>query len=135
MKKAEKIILFDGVCNLCNGFVHFVIKREKSDVFKFAALQSDQAIELLAQYDLISTDMKSVILIDTGRNKAFTESSAVLHIFGNLKGLFPLLQLFFIIPKFIRDFVYQQIAVNRYRWFGKRNSCMLPTPELKKKFL
>lgn len=135
MKKAEKIILFDGVCNLCNGFVHFVIKREKSDVFKFAALQSDQAIELLAQYDLISTDMKSVILIDTGRNKAFTESSAVLHIFGNLKGLFPLLQLFFIIPKFIRDFVYQQIAVNRYRWFGKRNSCMIPTPELKKKFL
>jgi len=135
VKKAEKIILFDGVCNLCNGFVHFVIKREKSDIFKFAALQSDQAIELLAQYDLISTDMKSVILIDTGRNKAFTESSAVLHIFGNLKGLFPLLQLFFIIPKFIRDFVYQQIAVNRYRWFGKRNSCMLPTPELKKKFL
>lgn len=135
MKKAEKIILFDGVCNLCNGFVHFVIKREKSDIFKFAALQSDQAIELLAQYDLISTDMKSVILIDTGRNKAFTESSAVLHIFGNLKGLFPLLQLFFIIPKFIRDFVYQQIAVNRYRWFGKRNSCMIPTPELKKKFL
>lgn len=135
MKKAEKIILFDGVCNLCNGFVHFVIKREKSDIFKFAALQSDQAIELLAQYDLISTDMKSVILIDTGRNKAFTESSAVLHIFGNLKGLFPLLQLFFIIPKFIRDFVYQQIAVNRYRWFGKQNSCMIPTPELKKKFL
>ena len=129
MTDNSKIILFDGVCNLCNGAVNFVIKRDKKNVFKFATLQSDHAEEF--GFDL--TKMDSIILIDGDKN--YSKSSAALHIARHLSGAYPLLYAFMILPKFIRDWVYDYIAKNRYKWFGKKESCMIPTPELQDKFL
>lgn len=129
----NKIILFDGVCNLCNGAVTFVIKRDKKDYFKFATLQSEIADKLLAAYPVENKKMDSIVLIDDG-NK-YTKSSAALRIAKYLSGGYPLLYVFMIIPKFIRDWVYSIIAKNRYTWFGKKEACMIPTPALKKKFL
>lgn len=129
------IILFDGVCNLCNGFVQFVIKRDKKARFQFASLQSPVAEKLLESYHLSNKTMESVILIHKNKNKIWTESSAVLNILRNLNGLYPFLYGFIIIPKGIRDFFYRQISKNRYKWFGKRDACMIPSPEIKKRFL
>lgn len=129
------IILFDGVCNLCNGFVQFVIKRDKKARFQFASLQSPVAEKLLKSYHLSNKTMESVILIHKNKNKIWTESSAVLNILRNLNGLYPFLYGFIIIPKGIRDFFYRQISKNRYKWFGKRDACMIPSPEIKKRFL
>lgn len=129
------IILFDGVCNLCNGFVQFVIKRDKKARFQFASLQSPVAEKLLKSYHLSNKTMESVILIHKNKNKVWTESSAVLNILRNLNGLYPFLYGFIIIPKGIRDFFYRQISKNRYKWFGKRDACMIPPPEIKKRFL
>lgn len=129
MTDNSKIILFDGVCNLCNGAVNFVIKRDKKNVFKFATLQSEHAEEF--GFDL--TKMDSIILIDGDKN--YSKSSAALHIARHLSGAYPLLYAFMILPKFIRDWVYDYIAKNRYKWFGKKESCMIPTPELQDKFL
>jgi|SRR5690625_4098765 len=129
------IILFDGVCNLCNGFVQFVIKRDKKARFQFASLQSPVAERLLESYQLSTKSMESVILIHKNKNKVWTESSAVLRIHRKLSGLYPFLYVFIIIPKGIRDFFYRQISKNRYKWFGKREECMIPSPEIKKRFL
>lgn len=129
------IILFDGVCNLCNGFVQFVIKRDKKARFQFASLQSPVVEKLLESYHLSNKTMESVILIHKNKNKVWTESSAVLNILRNLNGLYPFLYGFIIIPKGIRDFFYRQISKNRYKWFGKRDACMIPSPEIKKRFL
>lgn len=132
-EKNNKIILFDGVCNLCNGAITFIIKREKKNQFKFATLQSEVAEKLLASYPSENKILDSMVLIDDG--KKFTKSSAALRIARYLSGAYPLLYGFMIIPKFIRDWVYSIVAKNRYKWFGKKDECMIPTPELKKKFL
>lgn len=129
MKGNQKIILFDGVCNLCNDAVNFVIKRDKKNLFKFATLQSEHAQD----FGMDPTKMDSIILVDG--EKQYSKSSAALHIAKHLSGGYPLLYAFMILPRFIRDWVYDYIAKNRYKWFGKKESCMIPTPELQEKFL
>jgi len=128
----KSIILFDGVCNLCNGFVQFVLKHEKDNHFHFAALQSEFAQALLNQYHL-DQDLKTVIYISN--NKAYTRSNAALHIAKGLKAPFNWAQLFLVIPSFIRNRIYDWIAKNRYLWFGKQEHCMVPTPDLRSRFL
>ncbi len=129
----HKIILFDGVCNLCNSSVIFAIKRDKNDVFRFAALQSEIGEQLTSKYNIDTSKTDSIILIDG--EKYYEKSSAALHIAKYLSGGWPLLYSFIILPKFIRDSVYNFIAKNRYKWYGKKESCMIPTPELQAKFL
>ncbi|KJJ38079.1 thiol-disulfide oxidoreductase DCC family protein [Aequorivita vladivostokensis] len=131
--KDHKIILFDGVCNLCNGAVTFIIKRDKKDVFKFAALQSEIGRELTSKFNIDTSKVDSIILIDG--EKHYEKSSAALRIAKYLSGAYPLLFGFMVVPKFIRNAVYDYIAKNRYKWFGKKESCMIPTAELKSKFL
>ncbi|MCB0608931.1 MAG: thiol-disulfide oxidoreductase DCC family protein [Lewinellaceae bacterium] len=127
------ILLFDGVCNLCNGFVQFVIKRDKKAVFRFAALQSDLGKELSATAGLPAHSMDTVVLYEN--NRFYTHSDVGLRVARRLNGLWPLAYALVIIPKFIRDGIYNWVAKNRYRWFGKRESCMVPTPELRSRFL
>src|SRR6266487_6297445 len=132
--KHQKIILFDGVCNLCNGSVIFILQREKSPIFKFASIQSTAGKELLGWYGLPSNYNQAVILIDDG--KIYLGSTAALIIGQQLR--FPWSFLSYaglIVPKFIRDWVYNQIAQHRYQWFGKRDLCMAPTENLKARFL
>lgn len=133
MKSKHKIILFDGVCNLCNSSVTFVIKRDKKDLFRFAALQEDPGKSLLDKHNIDTSQTDSIILVDG--DKAYTKSTAALEIARSLGGLYPLLYGFMVIPKFIRNWVYDYIAKNRYKWYGKKESCMIPTPELRSKFL
>ena len=129
----RSIILFDGICNLCNGAVNFIIRRDRKNHFYFASLQSDTGRELLARYLLPVNDFNSFVLIENGQ--AFTRSNGALRIFRKLDGLWPILYVFIIVPKFIRDGVYNMIAKKRYVWFGKKDACMLPTPELRARFL
>lgn len=133
MKEGKHIVLFDGVCNLCNGAVLFIIKRDKKDRFRFAALESDLGKELLARHNIDPGKIDSIVLISG--DSAFAKAGAALRIAKYLTGLWPLLYSLIIIPKFIADAVYDFIARNRYKWFGKKESCMIPTPELKAKFL
>jgi predicted DCC family thiol-disulfide oxidoreductase YuxK len=133
MNSEKKIILFDGVCNLCNGSVVFIIKRDKKDVFRFAALQSEIGQELISKLHIDTSKTDSIILVTN--DSYVSRSTAALKIARELSGGYPLLYAFMIIPAFIRNFVYDIIAKNRYKWFGKKESCMIPTPELKAKFL
>ena len=131
--KDQKIILFDGVCNLCNGAVTYIIKRDKKNVFKFAALQSEIGQQLISKFNIDTSKVDSIIFIDG--EKHYEKSSAALHIAKQLSGAYPLLFGFMVVPKFIRNSIYDYIAKNRYKWFGKKESCMIPTVELKSKFL
>jgi len=132
-EQQHKIILFDGVCNLCNSTVTFVIKHDPKGIFKFASLQQYKGQELVYNYDIDPLKVDSIVLIENG--KAYTKSSAALRIFKRLKGGYAMLYLFMIIPSFIRDIVYDYIAKNRYKWYGKKDSCMLPAPEFISRFL
>lgn len=127
------VILFDGICNLCNTSVQFIIKRDPQSYFKFAALQSEAGITLQKKYNLPVDKWQSVILVSHG--KVYDRSSAALHIAKKLSGPISLLYIFIIVPAFLRNFIYDWIAKNRYKWFGKRNECMIPTPELKSRFI
>lgn len=129
------VILFDGVCNLCNGAVQFVIERDPKGRFRFASLQSDAGGELLRTHGLKvpEGDPESIVLIEGG--KAYECSSAALKIARGLSGGWWLLYAFMIVPSFIRDLVYRWIAANRYRWFGKSEECWVPTAELRTRFL
>lgn len=129
----HSIIFFDGVCNLCAGAVKFVIKRDKNDLFRFTALQSDQAMQYLSSFDVSLIAPNTIILLENG--KVYKRSTAALRIARRLDGAWPLLFVFMIIPAFIRDFVYDQIAKRRYSIWGKEESCMVPSAELKAKFL
>lgn len=129
----KPVVLFDGVCNLCNSSVSFIIKRDKKNKFLFASLQSEYAKKHLDDELSNGDNLQSLVLKDG--NKTLIKSSAVLTIAKGLSGLWPLAYGFMIIPGFIRNAVYDLIAKNRYRWFGKRNQCMIPSPELKSKFL
>lgn len=130
---SPKIILFDGVCNLCNSTVQKVIKNDYKNQFKFASLQSEFGQEFLKKNNLSTQEFNSIILVDD--DKYFTQSDAALRIGKELKGIYKWSKYLFIFPKFIRDFVYAIISRNRYKWFGKQENCWLPTPELKQKFL
>lgn len=129
----NKVILFDGVCNLCNGAITFIIKRDKKDVFRYAPLQSEIGKKLAAKHDIDLQKVDSIILMTN--NKAVSKSTAALRIAQQLSGAWPLFIVFLIVPTFIRNGVYDFIARNRYKWFGKKDACMIPTPELKSKFL
>jgi predicted DCC family thiol-disulfide oxidoreductase YuxK len=133
MEKNHDIVLFDGVCNLCNGAILFLIKRDKNDRFRFAPLESKIGKELLLKHQIDPSKIDSIVLVSG--NTAFAKATAALYISRHLGGLWPLLYSLIIIPKFITDAVYDFIARNRYRWFGKKESCMIPTSELKSKFL
>ena len=133
MDKAHSIILFDGVCNLCNSSVNFVIKRDKKDQFRFGALQEEPGKSLLEKYHIDPKKTDSIVLIENER--AYIKSTAALRVSRKLGGLYPLAYGFIIIPEFIRNWVYDIVARNRYKWYGKKDSCMIPTPELKQKFL
>lgn len=130
---SQKIILFDGVCNLCNSTVQKVIENDDKNQFKFASLQSEFGQKFLEKNNLSTEEFNSIILVDG--EKFYTRSDAALRIGKELKGIYKLSGVFFIFPKFIRDSVYDWISRNRYKWFGKQESCWLPTPELKQKFI
>lgn len=126
------VILFDGVCNLCNGFVNFLIDQDKNNQFKFASLQSDFGENVLLENNLQTDDYQSVIALEN--DELFTKSAAVFKIIERLPN-WRWLRIFKVLPAFLLDVVYGFIARNRYRIFGKRDSCRLPTPELRDKFL
>jgi predicted DCC family thiol-disulfide oxidoreductase YuxK len=127
------IILFDGVCNLCNGSVHFILKRDKAGVFRFAALQSDAGREQLQRFNLDEQSMTSIVLVEEGRH--FEKSEAALRILKRLGWPFKALYALMLLPRPVRDLGYDLIARNRYRIFGKRDACMMPTPEIRARFL
>ena len=129
----QPIILFDGVCNFCNSAVNFVLKRNKKQDIVFSPMQTEAGQKLLQQYDLPLDDMLSFVFIEDG--KAYTRSTAALKVCRHLRGLWPLCYGFIIVPKFIRDGLYNWTARNRYKWFGVRQECMIPTPEIKARFL
>lgn len=134
LSEEQQIVLFDGVCNLCSGGVQFIIKRDKKDLFRFASLQSALGKKLLDERQIDPNTTDSMVLIQPG--KAFyVRSDAVLNIGKQLPGAWSLIAVFQWIPSSIRDFVYDSMARYRYRWFGKKESCMIPTPELRSKFL
>lgn len=122
--KMRKIVFFDGVCHLCNGFVDAIISRDKTHRLLFAPLQGSTAAELLNKEDRI--DLDTVVYFEAGKN--YYRSSAVLKILIQLGGAYKLLSIAWIIPAPIRDFFYKKIAKNRYAWFGEREFCRLPTP-------
>ena len=126
------MILFDGVCNLCNASVQYVIKHDKKRLFRFTSLQSSFGKKILKENNLPQNTFNSFILLDN--NKIYTRSTAALLVAKKLSGFIKLLYGFIIVPKFIRDFVYDVIARNRYKWFGKKEACWVPTPELKSLF-
>ncbi len=127
------VILFDGVCNLCNGSVIFIIKRDAQSKLKFASLQSAFGTEQMQRFHLPVSSLNSVLLVKDGR--LFQKSNAALEIATMMNGLWPMLYVFKIVPRFIRDFIYDWVARNRYRWFGKKEECMIPTPDMKARFI
>ena len=133
LRSEHPIVLFDGVCNLCNSTVIFLIKRDKNKIFRFAHLQSETAKSLLEKYQLDGKGIDSIVYIEN--DKVYIKSTAVLRILRYLKMPYPLLYALIIIPPFIRNAVYDFIAKNRYRWFGKHDNCIVPTDELKERFL
>ncbi|MCC7297719.1 MAG: thiol-disulfide oxidoreductase DCC family protein [Bacteroidia bacterium] len=127
-----KIVLFDGVCNLCSSSVQWIIQHDPKAQFSFASLQSEMGEKLKTQFGILP-DIDSVVLIEN--NTAFYQSDAALRIVKNTSGAWKFLYGFIVVPKFIRNFVYNFIAKNRYKWFGKKNECWLPNPELQSRFL
>jgi predicted DCC family thiol-disulfide oxidoreductase YuxK len=130
----KKIILFDGVCNLCDSAVQFVIKYDKKDVFRFVALQSELGQEILKHIGINPSNIDSVILYEPGI-AYYYKSAAALQIAKNLGGLMHFGTIFKIIPTGISNHLYDYIAKNRYKWYGKKEQCMIPTKDLKAKFL
>jgi predicted DCC family thiol-disulfide oxidoreductase YuxK len=123
------VVLFDGVCNLCNGAVRFLIARDPSARFRLAALQSEAARRLLGK----QPPLESIVLVEAGRT--YTKSAAALRIALGLRFPWPLLYAFLLVPRPLRDAVYDWVARHRYGWFGKREVCMVPTPEIRGRFL
>ncbi|MDR5590300.1 thiol-disulfide oxidoreductase DCC family protein [Christiangramia sp. SM2212] len=130
----KKIVLFDGVCNLCNDAIQRIIKHDKKDVFRFASLQSEIGKKLLKERGLNPEELDSIIMIDPGV-AYYRKSTAALEISREMSGGYSLLKNFLFLPEGLRDGVYDFIANNRYKWFGKKEQCMIPTPELRSKFL
>jgi len=127
------IVLFDGVCHLCSNSVHFIIRRDQRGRFKFAPLQSHIGQEYLRQHHLSPDELDTFVLIEG--EKAYTRSTAALRVARQLSGLWPLAYLFIVVPKPVRDAAYNVVAKHRYKWFGKSDTCMMPTAEVKERFL
>ena len=129
----EAVILFDGVCNLCSGFVQFVLPRDTEEKYRFASLQSDAGQALLAEHDLPTDELESVVLIEGG--ESYVKSAAVIRIAADLGGVYRLLSPFRYLPRAIRDRAYDFVADHRYRWFGKKDRCMMPSEDVQPRFL
>jgi len=127
------VILFDGVCNLCSGSVRFIINRDPSGIFKFAPLQSETGKNLVSQFGLSNRKLDSIILIEN--SNYYLRSTAALKIAQRLGALWPLLSLLRLVPRPIRDYIYDIVARNRYKWYGKRAECMVPDADIKSRFL
>lgn len=127
------IIFFDGVCNLCNSSVNFIIAKDQKDMFRFASLQSDVAKNVLGQGYPRQGQFDTILYLENG--KIFSHSTAVLRIARNLKFPWCMAWGLMIVPPFLRDFFYRIISRNRYQWFGRKDQCMIPSPKLKAKFL
>jgi len=134
MENNHKIILFDGVCNLCNGAIQFMIKHDKKDIFRYAPLQSDIGKKLVDERNIDTEKIDSFILIEPGI-AFYLKSDAALKIGKHLKGYRTISSILSWIPSGLRNIVYDFVARNRYKWYGKKEHCMIPTPELKAKFL
>ena len=128
----ERLVLFDGVCNFCNGAVNFIIRHDGEKKFKFAPLQSEIGLQMQAKYG-IGEDGDSIILVEN--DKAYTHSTAGLRVAKGLGSIWSLGYVFIIVPSFIRDFFYRLFAKYRYRLFGRTEACMLPTPDVRERFL
>ena len=127
------VLLFDGVCNLCNRWIQFVIRNDPDAIFRFAPLQSDVGQQLLSEFGMPTDELESVILVEG--DEYYTKSDAALRTGKHLGGVYRLLWPFRVIPRRLRNFVYDFVANRRYRWFGKRDSCMMPTPDIEARFL
>ena len=133
MDTTHPILFFDGVCNLCNGAIQFILKNDRRGELRFASLQSDLAEEMLPPFGINPKDLNSVVLYENGT--VYTRSSSVLRTLKLMGGPLSYLAVFGIIPRRIRDFFYNYISHHRYNWFGKREQCMLPRPEWNARFL
>ena len=133
MSQPKSIIFFDGVCNLCNASIDFVIQRDKEDHFLVGALQDDFSKKILSKFKVKEDYLDSIILLEKG--EIFYKSTAALKIARNLSGLWPALYPLIFLPKTLRDPIYNWIGKNRYKWFGKKNTCRLPSPAEQAKFL
>lgn len=134
LPKDKKIVLFDGVCNLCDSSVQFIIKNDSKDIFRFVALQSDLGKSILDYLKIDSTTTDSIILYVPGK-AYYIKADAALTIAEDLKGILSSLSYLKLLPDFIKNFGYDLVARNRYKWYGKKDYCMLPTPALQSKFL
>ena len=134
LPKDKKIILFDGICNLCNSAINYIIKRDKKDVFRFVSLQSELGKKITDYIGVDTTKIDSFIVYQPG-TAYYTKAGAAFLIAKELGGWISLLNIFSILPKLLQNFGYDIIARNRYKWFGKKDSCMMPTPEISAKFL
>lgn len=128
------LVLFDGVCNVCNATVLFLIDRDPKERLRFASLQSEAGEKVLQEHKLVS-DLDTVIVIDGEQDKVYTRSAAALRITRELRFPWPIFWIFVVIPRFLRDWAYSAFAKRRYKWFGKSDQCRIPTPELKRRFL
>jgi predicted DCC family thiol-disulfide oxidoreductase YuxK len=128
----NNIILFDGECNFCNSSVQFIIKRDKKAIFRFASIQSDVGKEIVRKHNA-SLDVDSLILVE--HNKCYYKSSAVFRICKRLKGAWKLFYFLIVLPNPLRDYFYDLVAKNRYKWFGKKTDCMMPSPDIRNRFL
>ena len=127
------IILFDGVCNLCDHAVQFILARDRQQQFRFASLQSPAGMSLLDRFRPDAKNLSSMVLIADG--VAYTKSDAALRIAARLNGPWSVLKIFLIVPRPIRNWAYDVVAKHRYRWFGKNSACMMPSPELRSRFV
>ncbi len=132
--KEKQLILFDGVCNLCNTSIQYVIKHDKNNRFLFAPLQSTLGKSIITHYNIDTSKMDSILLYTPGKG-IYYKSTAALKTASQLGAPTNLLSIFLLVPAFIRNWVYDFIAKNRYKWYGKKEACMIPTPELKARFL
>lgn len=130
----KKIILFDGVCNLCDSSIQFIIKHDKKDIFRFVALQSEIGLEIINHIGIDTSKIDSILLYEPGK-AYYYKAQAALKIAKELGGIYTAISWFSILPTFLTNMIYDYIAKNRYKWYGKKEACMIPTPELKAKFL
>lgn len=134
LKNQKKVVLFDGVCNFCNSSILKIIRHDKKNVFFFASLQSDIGIEITTHFNIDILKVDSIIMVES-EDKFSVKSTAALRILKEFNGFWKILQIGLIIPENIRNIIYDYIAKNRYKWFGKKDECMIPTPEIKSKFI
>ncbi len=134
LPKDKKIVLFDGICNLCDASVQYVIKKDKKDCFRFVSIQSEIGQNILNHLGIDTSKIDSIVLYEPGR-AYYTKASAVIQIAKTLGGISGLIQVFELFPKTLNNSIYDYIARNRYKWYGKKDSCMLPSKELMDKFL